>query len=327
MPVVNQTTKDHFSRLVRDVKLTPRGLRSRKTGHDIPMTLGTVIDTWRWVSYDRALRKAPRLLDQPIRVCFTPQQAGPWYFARAITAMLGAQVVDHPGGADLVWVFDDSTYTDVFEAPRGAIALNDTCTDVSKSEVSRISKRVFGHDLSVDPSSYTGPLVEKSEINGAHDGAIVEGPVSPLAGFVYQRLIDNRIEGGLVEDLRTTIMGGKPILVFRKRRAMEDRFANSNAEVILTDLNEAFSPQEQQQIAQFADEIGLDAGGLDVLRDNQTGQLAIVDANKTDMGPPMALPLADKLIATRAMALALQSYLRSRGFEAGPAADTLKVAS
>ncbi|NRA31486.1 MAG: hypothetical protein HRU11_14640, partial [Parvularculaceae bacterium] len=272
------------------------------------MTLGTVIDTWRWVSYDRALRKAPRLLDQPIRVCFTPQEAGPWYFSRAIVEMLGAQVVARPQDADLIWVFDDATYTDVFDAPRGTIALNDTCTDVSKTEVARISKRVFGSDLSVDPSSYIGPMVEKSEINGAHDGCIVHGPFAPRTGSVYQRLIDNRIEGGLVEDLRTTIMGGKPVLVFRKRRPVDDRFANSNAEVILTDLDEAFSTEEQRQIAQFADEIGLDAGGLDVLRDAETGQLAIVDANKTDMGPPMALPLSDKLTATRTMALALQSY-------------------
>jgi len=327
MPVVTQTTKDHFSRLVRDVKITPRGLQVRKTGHDVPMTLGTVIDTWRWVSYDRALRRAPRLLGSPIRVCFTPQEAGPWYFSRAIVEMLGADIVADPRDADLVWVFDDATYTDVFEAPPATIALNDTCTDVSKTEVARISKAVFGNDLAVDPSTYDGTMAEKSEINGAHDGRLVQGPTDARPGFVYQRLIDNRIEGGLVEDLRTTIMAGKPVLVFRKRRLAEDRFANSNAEVILDDLDEVFSPEEQQQIATFADELGLEAGGLDVLRDGATGELAIVDANKTDMGPPMALPLPDKLKATRLMAQALQDFLLSQDIMLGEPRALLKVAS
>ena len=48
----------------------------------------------------------------------------------------------------------------------------------------------------------------------------------------------------------------------------------------------------------------MDWGGVDVLRDRATGKIFIVDANKTDMGPPIALQLGHKLKATRRMAKA-----------------------
>ena len=38
----------------------------------------------------------------------------------------------------------------------------------------------------------------------------------------------------------------------------------------------------------------LDWGGMDVLRDKGDGRIYVVDVNKTDMGPPIALSIADK---------------------------------
>ena len=55
-------------------------------------------------------------------------------------------------------------------------------------------------------------------------------------------------------------------------------------------------------IRNFTKEIRLDWGGVDVLRDSADGKIYIVDANKTDMGPPIALPLGQKLRATRRLA-------------------------
>ncbi|MEM1379554.1 MAG: hypothetical protein AAGH41_02910 [Pseudomonadota bacterium] len=301
--------RQNFRNLVSDVRFTPRGLSVKATGHDVPMTIGTLVDTWRWVEFDRALRKAPSVGREQIKVCFTPMEARPWYFARAIVDLYGAEVVDRPEDADIVWSFDDATYTDEIDVSGKLMTVNALCNDVSKTTVSRVSGEVFGTDLAVDPRTFSGLMVEKSEINGAHDGRKVQGPIEPKEGFVYQRLIDNEIPGGMVEDLRTTIMGGRPVMVFRKRRPIDQRFANANQDVILTSLEDVFSAQDIRQITRYAREIGLDAGGLDVLRDRHTGQLFVVDANKTDMGPPMALPLADKLRATRMMAEALERVI------------------
>ena len=79
------------------------------------------------------------------------------------------------------------------------------------------------------------------------------------------------------------------------------------AEVLLDTPQNCYTEDEIRVISRFAEEIGLEWGGVDVLRDNASGKIYIVDANKTDMGPPVALKLGDKLKSTRRMAKAFVS--------------------
>ena len=67
-------------------------------------------------------------------------------------------------------------------------------------------------------------------------------------------------------------------------------------------VDKVYSAEELDIIRKFAAGINLDWGGVDVLRDRNTGKIHIVDANKTDMGPPVALALGSKLRSTRRMA-------------------------
>ena len=101
-------------------------------------------------------------------------------------------------------------------------------------------------------------MVMKSEKNGAHDGRIVQGPCDPVDGYVYQRVIDNRIDRGLVEDLRCPTIGGRIPLVLPKRRRVEDRFLNSNDEVLIRETDEVLSRSEQDMLAKFTRAMGLD---------------------------------------------------------------------
>ena len=56
------------------------------------------------------------------------------------------------------------------------------------------------------------------------------------------------------------------------------------------------------EVRAFVSEVAGQWGGVDVLRDKRDGRIYIVDANKTDMGPPVAMPLGQKLRSTRYMA-------------------------
>ena len=67
---------------------------------------------------------------------------------------------------------------------------------------------------------------------------------------------------------------------------------------------------EQAQLAAFARAMQLDWGGLDVLRDNKDGRLYVVDVNKTDMGPPIAMAMDDKIRVTQRLATAFLDFLR-----------------
>lgn len=297
-----------------DFELVPGALLVKKTGARVALSREVLGDVVAWLAFYaamkvRGLRQIGRRL---VSVAFSPDPIRPWYLAWAAATEAGLRLIDDPSEADIVFHFDDSTHSQI-TAPAtrpDALLLNFQCGDISKSRVAEVFEQVFGYSLSLDPRTHVGPAVEKSETNGAHDGRIVFCPVEPLPGRVYQKLIDNRLGSHMVQDLRTPTVGGTPACVFLKRRAASSRFANANQQVLLTTPDEVFSTEELAMIRSFAEKLGLDWGGLDVLRDAEDGRIYIVDANKTDMGPPVALPLREKLAATRALARTLDDYIQ-----------------
>ena len=172
---------------------------------------------------------------------------------------------------------------------------------------------MFGYGLAIDPTRHCGAAVVKSELNGRHDGRIIECPIAaPERDRVYQRLVDNTFDGREFVDIRTPVVGGKAPFVYLKRRTRDLRFSNDNHRVDLALVDAMLSKDEQVKIADFTRAIGLDFGGLDVLRDREDGRIYIVDANKTDMGPPSALSAQDKLKAMRGIADAFAGLVDAR---------------
>ncbi len=285
---------------LRDFEFGLTGLTVRKTGARVPYSPSVLKQVSAWFAYFIAARRIEPLTPH-FTIAFAPERARPWYLIWAVARAAGAKLVKDTAHADVVMHFEDATYSPN-DAPLrlkpGAKLVNFRCCDVSKTNVARATAAAFGNQLAVDPQLFDGDAVEKSEINAAHDGRIVRCPMAPVPGRVYQRVIDNRIDADLVEDLRTCTVGGKPVCVFLKRRQVTKRFLNTNTEVLLRTPEEVFSAEEIAQIGAFTREIGLDWGGVDVLRDRADGRLYIVDANKTDMGPPISLNLPDKIKAT-----------------------------
>lgn len=283
----------------------------KKTGHTLSWDSKLWKDMATWSSYYfslQAWRLWRRVSGRPkARVAFIPDEPRPWYQIWGVLQASGAKIVKDVNKADILFHFEDATIATTHapaENPR-ARRVNFRCRNVAKSHVADCFKRVAGYDLGVDPLTYEGKMVEKAEVNAAHDGRVVEGPLKPeelVEGKVYQKLIDNTMERGLVEDLRPVIVGGEPKLLYIKRREVERRFKNENAEILLGEMKDYFSEDEIGIIRNFAYEIGMDWGGVDVLRDKKDGRIYIVDANKTDMGPPVAMPLWVKLRTTRRLA-------------------------
>lgn len=282
----------------------------KKTGHRVPANRQLANDIFTWLTFytmAQSWRTWRRITGHKRpTIAFHPDKPRPWYFIWPVMHASGAKLISDVSQADIVFQFDDSTHVDSSKPKTkpGARLVNFGCNDISKTCVAESFGRAAGYSLKVDPRTFDGPMVEKSEKNACHDGRIIEGPMEPLDGKTYQRLIDNEIEGGLVEDLRCCIVGGAPTVVFRKRRPIARRFLNENVDVILDEPRKCYSAEEIEVISAFAKEIGLEWGGVDVLRDRKSGKIFIVDANKTDMGPPVALNLGDKLKATRRMARA-----------------------
>lgn len=289
------------------------GLTVRKTGARVPYSpsiLKQVSAFFRFFFAAHSIQPAT----PEFTIAFTPERARPWYLVWPAARAAGAKLAKDASQADVVMHFEDATFSPnpvPLGLKPGARLINFGCTDISKANVSRASALAFGYPLAIDPLTHVGLAVEKSEINAAHDGRIVLCPTKPQTGRAYQRVVDNRsADPDLVEDLRTCTIGGKPVCVFIKRRPVSKRFINTNTDVLLRTPEEVFSQEEIGKITAFTKAIGLDWGGVDVLRDRGDGKLYIVDANKTDMGPPITLNLPDKLKAIRMLAAAFREFVR-----------------
>ncbi|TVQ51418.1 MAG: hypothetical protein EA377_12590 [Phycisphaerales bacterium] len=216
----------------------------------------------------------------------------------------------------ICWLHCDETTIDVDDSvtthdhPR---CINRYAVDIGKQHVDEVFYSVFGYRLCIDPNTYSGPIVKKSNRNAAHDGQIISGPVDAIdPDYVYLRLIDNQHGNDLVIDYRPLVIGNEMVYVYCKYRPLDHRFLNTNKGVNLRTPTECFSESEIDSVVKFCKEFGADVCELDVLRDNQTQKIYIVDVNTTPHSPPDALL---NRVGLRAMRLAANSlrrqYLRS----------------
>jgi len=286
-------------------------LRVKKTGALVALDGATLAGFGRWLPYYLAVQARRLVLAfdrQRPAIWFTPDRPRPWYLVWAAAAWSGVRVARTPGEASAAFYFEDATRARAPAADH-ARRINFACTDISKSRVAEVFEAAFGYPLAIDPQRHVGEAVEKGEANGVHDGRIVQCPTRPRAGRVYQQLVEN-VDGGEVVDLRTPFVGGRPVVVFVKRRPVGERFANANSSIRLARPEEVFTPREIATLSAFAASMRLDWGGLDILRDRRTGRLYVVDVNKTDM-QPLALPWLDKLRATHRLGRALRDLVSS----------------
>lgn len=167
------------------------------------------------------------------------------------------------------------------------IVLNKDCRDVSKTYIDRAFLEVFGYGTVIDPLTYQGQCVAKSDLNAQHDGKIINCPIaSKKSGIIYQKLIDNEVEKGKVVDFRVPIFKQTIPVVYRylkKNLNDEQRFFGypSLISVEAIAATEIFSKEEINLILKFCQKIGLDYGEIDVLKDEGDKRIYIIDANNT----------------------------------------------
>lgn len=300
-----------------DFKINGNQLVAVETGAQITLDSGFARDAFRIASFVwlvNALR-ATRLVRgcaPRAKISFFPKKPRSYYAIWPVCQLADVKIVDDPQEADLHFYFEDREFLTAPRcAPTPKHAFNIGCFDIRKSVVARVFEETFGYSLRIDPLTHEGIAVEKSELNGKHDGRAVECPIAaPQPGHVYQRIVENTFDGAEHVDIRTPIVGGRTTpYVFLKKRTREKRFTNDNHRVDLAPIDAMLSKDEQEKIAAFAAAMRLDVGGLDVLRDRHDGRIYIVDANKTDMGPPAAMNYRDKLAAMRALAEAFAGVI------------------
>jgi hypothetical protein len=214
---------------------------------------------------------------------------------------------------DVAMKWKDATYSPndrvLVSLSRVSRILNLRCEDISKTRVARTFAAIFGYDLALDPTTFHGKCVVKSEINAQHDGAVISCPIeSKQPGVVYQRLIDTEVEGGMVRDLRVPVLADAIPLVYVRYRPVESRFSNTNASAHMVSVQNVLSEDEVRKIKALANALGLDCGEVDALRDGRDGRLYIVDAATTPWGPPNHMDESQCRASIEALTRALRDW-------------------
>lgn len=262
----------------------------------------------------QSFRRAIKNTSKSKSIVFYPQPAGPWYNIWMTTRLLELKVVSDVDQADYIFVFDDYTQTDSSNALSEddlAKAINHRIKEIGKNHVGDVFQSVFGYSVSVDPTKYSGQAVCKSDMNGTHDGVIVDCPIKPeevLETQAYQRLIDSTFNGKTAEDLRISYAFGKVAVVFHKHKALDARFGTTYLSTDVRNAEDVFSDEELRLITEFCEKMGLDYGAVDIMRDKHDGRIYVVDVNKTCM-PVLSLKLKIQLDAQTRVANAFKEGL------------------
>ena len=181
--------------------------------------------------------------------------------------------------------------------------LNIACKDISKRRLDIVHKAVFGYNLAINPLSYQGLCVKKSNKNATHDGVIIQCPVEEVdEESVYQMVVNNKATADYVEDIRVPVFGDNIPFCYCKYRPVQRRFSNENAYVRLCARDAALSTTETELLLQLCRRMGLDYGELDVLRDSDSRKIYVVDVNTVPFGPPNHLESEDVYVALESLA-------------------------
>ena len=308
-------------KFLQGVTFKGRIIHFNKTGADIPVDKNLLIYAWK-ISSLHTLIKIVKLW-QKVRgnspgktITFLPQRAGPWYNARIAAELAGYRVIDNAEKADYQFAFSDETFSNYRNSSENALrddAINLHATDISKSNVGKIFHEVFGYGVSVDPTTFSGPCVAKSESNATHDGKILSCPIPTndvKEGYAYQKLIPTGQNPEKTEDLRVLYVMNKLVVIFHKFKNKEERFGVNYLDVIPKHPTEVFSTTEINKITDYCQSIGLDFGALDILRSTDDGLIYIVDVNKTGM-PVLCLSLKTQYKAFRKIAQQFRTGLEA----------------
>jgi hypothetical protein len=223
------------------------------------------------------------------RILALPDKPVPQSALYKIAHRLGYRFVgDENERADVIIAWEDCTIRRA-DARLDRLAatsrvINVRAANISKQRVAEVFGRVFGYALKVDPRSSSGPILRKSDNNARHDGTILTAPVEPEPGYVYQRLINNAVDG-LYENMRVPVFGSSIAYCLVQRCAPEYRFTLDEGNARLEEADSVFTPEELAQLTLFCREMGVDYGELDVLRNADDGRVYVVDVNTTPFGP------------------------------------------
>lgn len=163
--------------------------------------------------------------------------------------------------------------------------INGNLHDVSKSNVDRMFTLTFGYSSLVNPLIHQGVCVKKGTGQCTKDGKVLRCPVLSGNGYVYQKLIDARIDLTHIQVIRVPVFRWKErmtpfvwTVTKHVKWTFKDPLWMYAKRIRCHEPEELFSKAELDHIFEFCEKMGINWAELDVLRDSD-GEIYIIDVN------------------------------------------------
>ncbi|MFW5805834.1 MAG: hypothetical protein ACOCVX_04825 [Bacteroidales bacterium] len=180
--------------------------------------------------------------------------------------------------------------------------------DISKKTVDQAVQSIFDYSTFINPLLYKGKIVKKNDINAIHDGTILNSPVDKKEdGYIYQILINNTTDDGMVVDIRVPIIFGTLSFVYEKFKPVDDRFGHPDRSFV-RDIHDLLTGEEINSINRLCEHMKLEFGEMDVLRDRKNGKIYVIDVNNTPQFQSKLSP-SDRNYALQKMATELEKNI------------------
>lgn len=252
------------------------------------------------------------------KVLLYPDKPSYWNAIRAMLNVMNYQITyDVNDDFSFAIYWHDTTFKEADEQIRAIakekLVLNINSTDISKFRVDKLMQEVFGYCTVIDPLTFQGKCVKKSDANSAHDGQIIACPIEKVEeGYIYQVMIDAQVDEQFVEDIRVIFVKDHIPFVYVKYKLIENKFLSKTVSATTLAPRYVFSDEEIAKIIVVCQKMSLDFAELDVLRDRTNGKIYIVDINDTPGGFPKKkngrelFPMKERLNLLSKLALAFK---------------------
>ena len=146
--------------------------------------------------------------------------------------------------------------------------LNKGCYDITKTRVNNIFDNII-----VDPGTFNGLMVRKSEDQCSKDDKMVKGPIQREPGYIYRKFIDTRVDDYYIE-YRLFYFSEIKFIIIKKNRQLfsKDDYVMESQPLSVIPVT------KRVEIESSCRKFGFDFGEIDVLRDVD-GQFYVVDLN------------------------------------------------
>jgi len=208
--------------------------------------------------------------------------------ANFVLGGLGHEIVFTPEDADMyVWWKFTAEHEDFPDILKDKPCINSECCCSLKTFVEERFVSIFGESTFIDPTTYEGVAVEKSNKNATHDGRLVQCPTEGEDGKIYQRLLGD--QDNLINYRLPVICGEVPYVSVEHKNDMFEGVVGGG--VVWCDIvkpEELFSDEWLAKLKVFCDGY-IDFGEVDVLDG------CIIDVNSTASAAPHYNPEDEEL--------------------------------